>query len=81
MTAEQSIIAELQAVNARLVAMMAAQAPAVAESVPGLANEYAENLELAHIYRTQGREVWRQEHKRVMADRKRRMALAARRAA
>jgi hypothetical protein len=78
---EQAIIAELQAVNARLVALLASKAPAEPEQLPGLANEYAENMELVHIYRTQGIEVWRSEHRRVMADRKRRMKLPARRVA
>jgi len=73
LTSEQTLISELQQMNARLLAMLA-ERPAPDEPLPGLANEYAENMELVHIYRTHGLDVWRAEHRRVMAERKIRMA-------
>lgn len=81
MTPAQSLITELQAVNARLVSLLASRPTGSPESVPGLANEYAENMELVHIYRTHGLAVWRAAHKEVMARRKVRMALAERQVA
>ena len=73
MTADQVIIAQLQEMNARLLSMLAERGQDPAEEIPGLANEQAENLDLVHIYRTQGLEVWRVAHKATMAACKARM--------
>ncbi len=78
---EATIVQELRDQNERLLALLAARSAEPAEeSLPGLANEHAENMELVHIYRTRGRDVWRAEHKRVMAERKKRVEKVSRHA-